>query len=52
MNNKELAVMAFAEKIIEAAEAGCLETTSRYAGMIKDVLCDLPIDGTNPEKED
>lgn len=52
MNNKELAVIALAEKMIEISEFNepsdsfttTHETMAQLARAIKDILCDMPIE--------
>ena len=44
---KELAVMAFAEAIIQAAGAQAHDQCKAYGHMIMDVLCDTAIEDRN-----
>lgn len=43
MNEKELAIWAFAKQIEESAKAGSLEDCRKYARIIQDVLTDCAI---------
>jgi hypothetical protein len=49
MNEKQLAIWAFAKSAEEAAKFGCLEDCRKYARMIQDILTDCIISNSKTE---